>query len=211
VTLAAPYAPSKLAPGSTGWTLADLDNDPVAARFWDSGHFEIIEGVIAATPPVDFESCSALQILSFQMTNFLSARGESWLAGPGADLVLSNARVVRPDMVFLSPADLRRQKAAHSKRGKGKELTYGRILIAPTLIIESLSMDHELHDTDTKRRWFAEAGVPNYWLLNAYTKTLDCLILAGGAYRTDASGKKSATLRPAAFPDLVISLAQLWG
>ena len=47
---------------------------------------------------------------------------------------------------------------------------------------------HEAHDRVTKRRWYAEFGVANYWLLDVFGRSLECLVLDGGEYRADAAG-----------------------
>jgi Uma2 family endonuclease len=52
--------------------------------------------------------------------------------------------------------------------------------------------------------------VPNYWLLDALERTLECLILDGADYRVDQSGKDAAELKPAMFPGLAIPLGRLW-
>ena len=118
--------------------------------------------------------------------------------------------VSRYHTVFLSPDDQEKQKQTHAHAGGGRFLTYGRVLIPPTLVIESLSLGHEAHDRETKRRWYAEAKVPNYWLLDVQERALDCLVLDGADYRVDQSGRHDADVRPSAFPGLVISLGQLW-
>ena len=79
----------------------------------------------------------------------------------------------------------------------------------PTLVIESVRLGHERHDEDTKRRWYAEFGVPHYWLMNAFRRTFRCLILDGGSYRDDAFGRDGETIRPAAFPGLIIPLDEV--
>ncbi len=97
----------------------------------------------------------------------------------------------------------------NAARGR-KRLKYGRWLVPPTLIIESISLGHEAHDEETKRQWYEQFGVPNYWLLNAYAKTLRCLVLDGGAYRIDQEGQGDAELTPSLFPGLVVPLKTLW-
>jgi Uma2 family endonuclease len=130
------------------------------------------------------------------------------------DVILNALRVPRVDAIYLSPEDRRLQREAnaatapaHSRR---RRMRYGRILVPPTLIIESLSVGHEAHDRVTKRRWYAEARVPNYWLLNAHDRTLQCLILDGVDYRTDAEGGDQDEVRPGPFAGQIIPLARLW-
>jgi Uma2 family endonuclease len=195
-------------PGSSGWSTHDL-NDPSIERIWEREHYELIEGVIATMPPAYFDGGLALERLAKIVKDGVETDGKHWGVGYEVDVILSAKRVVKPDAIFLSPTDMANQKRENAKRGK-KKLTYGRIVIAPTLVVESLSMDHESHDSVTKRRWYAEFGIPNYWLLNAYTRTLQCLILDGSEYKLDAAGKGNATLKPTAFPRLVIPLKQLW-
>ena len=79
-------------------------------------------------------------------------------------------------------------------------------------MIESVSVGHEDHDRETKKLWYAEAGVPNYWILDGYSRSLDCLVLdpPQGIYRVDQAGRSDATLSPSAFPGLMIRLAELW-
>jgi Uma2 family endonuclease len=85
-----------------------------------------------------------------------------------------------------------------------------RILVPPSLVIESVSPGHERHDRDVKRKWYAEFGVPHYWLLNAYERTLDCLVLQGGVYEVAQTVRDDAQVRPPPFPGLVIPLAHVW-
>ena len=77
-------------------------------------------------------------------------------------------------------------------------------------MIESVSPGHEAHDRVTKRAWYAEFGVPNYWLLNAFDRSLQCLALDGKEYRIDQEGRDADELKPAIFPGLVIPLDALW-
>ena len=52
--------------------------------------------------------------------------------------------------------------------------------------------------------------MPNYWLLDAPARSLECLILDGRDYRTDVAGQGDAELRPALFSSLLIPLGTLW-
>ncbi len=80
----------------------------------------------------------------------------------------------------------------------------------PTLVVEAVSPGHEEHERDPQRRWYAEAGVPNFWILDGYAGSLECLTLADKTYRIDQAGREGDELRPSLFPGLVIPLADLW-
>lgn len=45
--------------GTTGWTASHLD-DPRIELFWDSGRFEIVEGVLTRMPPAHYDCSVAL-------------------------------------------------------------------------------------------------------------------------------------------------------
>jgi Uma2 family endonuclease len=195
-------------PGTTGWTAADLD-DPHIERKWLRRSYEIIEGVLTRMPPAYFAGSGAVHKLAYRLTAFLESQSQPADLGPEVDIVIDEARVIKADYVYLTPGDKVRQAEAARAAGK-TDPRRARLYVPPTLVIESLSPGHELHDERTKRRWYAEFGVPHYWLLNAFDRTLRCLVLESGAYRDDAFGREADEVRPAAFPGLVIPLGRVW-
>lgn len=201
-------SPRLFEPGTTGWTAHDLE-DPAIEREWFSGRYEIINGVLTKMAPSYFAGTQSLEELVFIIKMHLKARGVSDRFSPEADIVIDEDRVVRADAVWMSEEDLHRQRAAMRHVGK-TDILRTRILISPTLIIECISPGHERHDEGTKRRWYAEFGVPNYWILNPLARSLKCLILEKAQYRIDAEGQDRDELHPALFPGLTIPLSQLW-
>jgi Uma2 family endonuclease len=196
--------------GTTGWTAADLDDPRIEAE-WFKGHYEIVEGVLTRMPAAYFDGGVALQRLIFVLRDTLTRSDSDAMIATEVDLVIGPMRVPTVDAVYLSPQARAAQKAAHSKSPRKRpNIRYGRIVVPPTLVIESISFGHEAHDRVTKRRWYAEAKIPNYWLLNAQERTLECLVLDGADYRVDAAGRDADDLRPSAFAGLIIPLAKLW-
>jgi len=200
--------PRKFVPGTIGWTADDLD-DPRIERAWLSGCYEIVEGVLTYMAAAHFDGGGALVELITIVKSHLRQQGIGGKFAVEADVVLNQMRVPRVDAVYLSADLLRQQQAlnAASRRPRGK---YGRVRVPPTLAVESVSPGHEAHDRKTKRRWYAEAGVPHYWLVDAFAKSLECLVLEGSAYRTEQLGHGADEVKPSLFPGLVIRLAELW-
>jgi Uma2 family endonuclease len=195
-------------PGTTGWSVDDLD-DPAIESLWAAGKFEIVEGVLTSMPPAYYDGSFALKRLIKLIDRHLESHDPDGEVVLEVDLVLGKHRLPVVDAVYLAPEDRDRAKQANARSGHSG-LTYGRILIPPTLVIESLSIGRESHDRDTKRRWYAEAGVPNYWMLDAHARTLECLIIDSGVYRADAFGHGDAEVRPTLFPGLIVRLGSLW-
>lgn len=200
--------PKRFEPGTTGWTAGDL-NDPSVEAEWERGRYEIIEGVLTTMPAAYFEGGEATTNLLVLVSSHLRSKGTRGGFATEVDIIVDPSRVVRADAVYLTPEDKRRQREAAAAAGR-TDLRRTRILVPPTLVIESISPGHERHDEHTKRRWYAEFGVPHYWLMNPFDRTLCCLVLRGPAYAEDASGRDNDSVRPTAFPGLVIQLPDVW-
>ena len=195
-------------PGTTGWCAADLD-DPAIEAQWESGSFEIINGVLTTMAPAYFTGGNSLYKLMHAITSFQSAQNIGGEFSIEVDIIIDEMRVAKADAVWMTPEELHRQDEAGIQAGK-KDPRRARILVPPSLIIESISPGHERHDERLKRQWYAEFGVQNYWLLNAFERTLNCLRLENGRYISDASGKSDETVRPAMFHGLELNLKSLW-
>jgi Uma2 family endonuclease len=208
VTIHAPHS-RRFLPGTTGWTEDALD-DPRIERLWAQGRFEIIEGVLTKMPAAYLEGSLPLRRLVRQIENHLNQAGASGEFGFEMDLVISRIRVPRVDAAFLTPEQLARQMEAQSRLPKRSKLRYGRLRVAPELVIESASPGHELHDRQVKREWYCGFGIPNYWILDPYRRTLECLRLQGSDYQVDVSGKDLEEVAPKMFSRLSIQLSKVW-
>jgi Uma2 family endonuclease len=195
-------------PGTTGWAATDLD-DPRIERLWFAGRYEIIEGVLTEMAPAYFSGGDGLQRLLYRLQEFLLKREPFGGISTEVDIIIDEQRVVVSDAVYMDVASRERQKAAAIADGR-RDLKRTRILVPPTVVIENISPGHETHDRNTKRRWYAEFGVPHYWLLDVFEKSLECLVLNGGTYQVDAAAEDDrGILKPAAFPGLSLRLEEI--
>lgn len=160
-------------------------------------------------PPAYFLGGRALFELMVVMKDHFRSGGMPAEFATEVDLIIDEIRVARCDAALLMPDDEEGQAAATKFAGR-RDPDRTRLLIPPTLIIESVSPGHELHDQRTKMRWYAEFGVPNYWILDAFARMLNCYALRESSYELNISGADQAELSPSAFPGLVIPLGRLW-
>jgi Uma2 family endonuclease len=208
MTLHMPHT-RRFVPGTTGWTEEDL-SDPRIERRWERGRYEIVEGILTKMPAALLDGSLPLTRLVDQVKFHLFKHSIPGEFGFEVDLVVNNIRVPKVDAVFLTPQQLQHQAALQAKRDPRRKVRYGRLRVPPELVIESISPGHELHDRQTKRKWYCGFEIPNYWLFDAYNHTLECLRLKAGEYRTDVAGKDQDELEPAMFPGLTIRLGQVW-
>jgi len=199
-------------PGTTGWEADDL-LDPRIEAHWFRGRYEIVEGVLTEMPAAYFSGAKRLYRLQLQVSMYQYSAGVAGAFANDVDILIEPARVVRADAVWMTPEDEARQASAAAARPPGEcesDPQRMRLLVPPTLVIESLSPGHEAHDRRTKRKWYAEFGVPHYWLFNPFERSLECLVLERASYRVDQAARGDADVRPALFPGLVVALAAVW-
>ena len=95
------------------------------------------------------------------------------------------ALVLQPDIVFLT--------------ARNKRLIDGRLWGAPDLVVEVLSPGTARRDRTTKRRWYREHGVREYWLVDPHRASVEVLDLAAPRTRRrtfSARARMQSTVLP---------------
>src|SRR6266542_2842811 len=159
-----------LCPGTVGWAADDL-RDPQVRRLWDAGRYEIIEGVLSVLPAARFRGGMVVDNLKFMLHAYFHGRQIPCAFSGEVDVVIAPQRVVRADAAAVIGDDLAKFNALKFEE-LGTDWRDYPLSLPPTLIIESISLGHELHDARTKRRWYAAFGVKNYWIVDGYRKSL---------------------------------------
>lgn len=195
-------------PGIGEWTVDELDQ-PVIEELWSESRFELIEGVITEMPPAYFDGSRSILKLAFLLMNHSEAHHLDLEPAHECDLVLSEDRLAVADLIVIRPAELRRSRELAALHGK-IEPARQRIYFPPALIAESVSYGHEARDRKLKRRWYAEFGVPSYWILDALSRSLECLTLENGHYVQQAFGKNTEILTLKEFGGLTLDLTKIW-
>ena len=105
-------------------------------------------------------------------------------------------RAVEPDLVVIL---------------SGRDNIGGRIHVegVPDIVVEILSTDRN-HDLRFKRRIYAEAGVPEYWIFDPVNDTALPLELRGGEYVERPTLSAADTLTTPLLPGLSIPLADIF-
>ncbi len=160
----------------------------------DEPRCELLYGELVVTPAPSFRHQTVLQRLRRILENYADVH--RWVAVFAPfDVALFDHSVVQPDLVLLAPerlADVRR-----------------RLEGAPTLAVEIVSPSSGRRDRLWKLKLCAEAGVPEYWLVDPRAETIDFLVL-GPAGRYEVGLPERGVWRSPSAPGLELDLARLW-
>jgi Uma2 family endonuclease len=78
----------------------------------------------------------------------------------------------------------------------------------PELVVEVLDGGDARREREWKTRLYADAGIPAYWIVDPWTRTVEFLELADGRYRLGRP--EDGVYRPPRLPGLCFDLADLW-
>ena len=163
----------------------------VEAGLFRNERVELIEGVIVQMSPQSPPHAGAIQILNTLLNAALNGRAAVRVQSPfatGAD------GLPEPDIALVEPRPFWN---AHPDRA--------------FLIIEvaDSSLRFDRHE---KAEIYAQAGVPEYWVVNLAAETVECHTEpTGGDYSRVTTCRRDDVLRPVAFPDVGIRVAAIFG
>jgi Uma2 family endonuclease len=113
-------------------------------------------------------------------------------------LKLWEGKIREPDILFM-----RREHAAQ------RHATYWQ---GADLVMEVVSPDNPKRDKDTKRREYAQAGIPEYWLIDPVEKTVMVFMLPSNAQQYTVHGVWGVGERAgsATLPDFSVVVEELF-
>jgi Uma2 family endonuclease len=154
----------------------------------DDGHrYEVVNGVLYMTPSPSWSHQEvAFEIASYLRTHIRTAGLGGVFMAP-VDVELAPEDVFQPDVVVLLKASREKLKGRH-------------IVGAPDLVVEVVSPGSATMDRHDKYVAYAQAGVPEYWIVEPGTQTVEVLVLKGERYHTLGVFQGKATLPSQVLP-----------
>ena len=117
----------------------------------DGNRYEVIDGILyMTTAPSNYHQWIA-RLIFIALFGQLDSRGIGITLFAPIGLFMPGCDPVQPDLIFIREQDLGIVRDRH---------IYG----VPALLIEILSPSNAAQDLDIKRRAYARAGVPEYWI-----------------------------------------------
>ncbi len=151
-------------PEQGNWTYDDY-----AATPDDGKRYQIIDGVLFMSPaPNRWHQQTVGRIFRYLSAHIGDAGiGEVYIAS--FDVELSPKTVVQPDVLAILNAHLER-------------ISDARIIGAPDLVVEVASPGTAGFDRRQKQDAYAFAGIPEYWIVDPASHTIELLVLVHSAY-----------------------------
>ena len=78
------------------------------------------------------------------------------------------------------------------------------------LVVEVVSPDHPERDTEEKVLDYAEAGIPEYWIVNPLDETITVLVLDGPAYRRHGLFRRGERATSQLLPSFSVSVDEVF-
>jgi Uma2 family endonuclease len=163
----------------------------------DGKRYELIGGEVHLTPAPNTKHQFVVHNLDISLSPYVQKNklGEVWEAP--LDVRLTEDTALQPDLVFAATTRLEIVR---------EEFIAG----APDLVVEVLSASTAAHDRATKLPIYAEAGVPEVWLIDSQAKTVEGLRLQGKKYFVDATLAGDQVLTSNLFPGWQFPLRDLF-
>ena len=179
-------------PGQGNWTYETYAAIP------DNGkRYQVVNGVLFMSPaPNKWHQKAVGRIFRYLAAHIEETRmGEVYIAP--FDVELAPNIIVQPDvMILLKP---------HLEKATDK-----RIIGAPDLVVEISSPGTAGFDRRQKQDAYAHAGVPEYWIVDPASHTIELLILKNNAYLSPGIFQGQQTLPSMIVPDFPIPVEQFF-
>lgn len=156
----------------------ELDLDPIQGMWTEQQYLmisgrtnqllEFTDGVIEGTSMPTRKHQGISQFLFLRMIAFVHLLNGAVYYAP-LRLQIRPGKYREPDLLLLLAASDPRNQNAY--------------WLGADLVVEIVSADNPERDTVTKRDDYAEAGIPEYWIVNPLDETITVLTLDGETYR----------------------------
>lgn len=179
-------------PGQGSWTYNDY-----AAMPDDGKRYQIVDGVLFMSPSPDTRHQDTVgTIFACLREHALRNKlGKVYIAP--LDVELNPKTVVQPDVLLILHAHL-------------EKIAAKRIIGAPDLVVEVSSPGTTGFDRCQKQDAYAHAGVPEYWIVNPASYTIELLILENATYRSLGIFQGQQTLPSTVVPGFSVPVEQFF-
>jgi Uma2 family endonuclease len=163
----------------------------------DGRRYELVRGEAHLTPSPTTKHQLILGRLYASLDAYVAKTRVGRVLFAPLDVRLSPDTALQPDLIYVANAH-------------AAIIQEDYIRGTPDLVVEILSPSTAAHDRATKLPLYAEAGVPEMWIIDPQAKTVEILKLQGNKYLVEAALAGSRSLTSACFPEWELPLQDLF-
>lgn len=177
------------------FTVAEYHRMGEAGIFAQGSRVELIEGEVVEMVPIGSDHASVVDRLT---RFFVQGLGERAIVRVQNPVRLNDLSEPQPDLTLLKPVP-----DFYKSRHPGPQ----DALLVVEVADSSLSFDK-----GRKLPLYARMGITEAWIVVLQTRTIEiCRGPAGDSYRDTAVVQEPDRVSPAAFPDLILGVAEIFG
>jgi Uma2 family endonuclease len=173
------------------WTYAEVMAELPETR----QHVELWNGELVMSPAPHPDHQEIVLNFAYALKEFAQRGQLGKVYASPVDVVLTPRRVVQPDVLFITKARL----------GIIKQYIDG----VPDLAMEVISEQSWRRDRIDKKALYEQAGLPEYWIVDPDSQTIEVFALTGGVYQLHSRADKGQTANSQLLPGFAISFKVL--
>lgn len=130
------------------------------------------------------------------LRDFVRARSLGLVLFAAMPVRLQDDKYREPDIMFLF--------ARHAHRRHHKYWD------APDFVMEVVSHTNRMHDLETKRIEYAQAGIPEYWIVDPEERTISVLTLQGDTYVVHGVFGETQLATSVLLQEFEVNVTEVW-
>ncbi len=168
-----------------------------AALTSEGQHYEIVDGVLYMTPSPSWSHQEIVGRLFRYLSTYVETANLGGVFIAPIDVELAPDNVFQPDVVVLLKT--------------GREKLRGRHIVGPPdVIVEVVSPGSATMDRHHKYQAYAQAKVPEYWIVEPGTQTVEVFVLMGERYSSAGIFQGKAILPSSVLPNFEVQVDQFF-
>ncbi len=154
---------------------------------------ELVDGFVEVLPMPSLQHQFLARLIFLALHNVCDSRQAGIVMTAPTRVRVADRHYREPDILFVSNQNLHRRQAQFWETAD--------------LVVEIISPDDPDRDLVDKRRDYAAAGIPEYWIVDPRDQSIRVLMLGSGEY-IDAGARPVAT--SCVLPDFSVDVAELF-
>jgi len=173
------------------WTEDDYD------RVQQDAFVELVNGCLEFLPMPDLSHQLLVRFLFLRLYQLVESQKSGEVLFAPLPVRLWPARILEPDLFYVSPASLKRTSSG---------------LAAIDLAVEVVSPGADARERDfvNKREDYAQAGVAEYWIVDPDDRSVRVLVLENSTYREHGPFRGDAIAESRLLPGFQINVTELF-